>query len=147
MEGVGTPVETTGAGHISEGQAVSYSTIPATSGSHWPAWADCGVYDTELPDERIVHNMEHGQVVISHNLADEDVSSLLQIVGDIPDFSRWGVLRRYSRIDEGAVGLTAWGVMDVFQGVDKERIDNFYDAYRGNQFSEETRSLGRGIPC
>ena len=145
--GVGTPVETAEAGHVGEGQTVSYSTTPPTSGAHWPAWAGCGIYDTELPDERIVHNMEHGQVIISHNLSGEDVNSLLQIVGEMSEFNRWGVLRRYSKIDEGAVGMTAWGVMDVFQGVDRERINNFYDAYRANQLSEETRRLGRGIPC
>ena len=147
MEGVGTPVETVGASHVNEGQTVSYSTTPPTSGAHWPVWADCGIYDTELPDERIVHNMEHGHVVISHNLPGEDVSSLRQIVDGIGDFEVWGVLRRYSKIDDGAVGMTAWGVMDVFQGVDEERINKFYDAYRANQFSEETRSRGSAIPC
>ena len=137
----------TDAGHVAEGQAVSYSTTPPTSGAHWPAWARCGVYSTEIPDERIVHNMEHGHVVISHNLSDQEVNGLLQVVDELADFEVWGVLRRYSKIDQGAVARTAWGVMDVFQGVDEERINKFYDAYRANQLSEETRGRGKAIPC
>jgi hypothetical protein len=43
--------------------------------------------------------------------------------------------------------MAAWGVVDIFDGVDEGRIESFYEAYRGNRFSEETSSVGRGIPC
>ena len=43
--------------------------------------------------------------------------------------------------------MTAWGVLDVFDGVNEQRIKAFYDAYQGNRFSGETQSAGRGIPC
>ena len=148
VEGVGTPVETAAASHVPDGQAVSYNSTPPTSGAHWEVWAGCGVYDTEIPDERIVHNMEHGQVVISYNLSDpQEVTSLFGVVDGLSEFNRWGVLRRYSKIDEGTVAMTAWGVMDVFPGVDEARIEKFYKTYRANQFSEETSSLRRAIPC
>ena len=78
----------TGARHVPEGQTVSHSTTPPTSGTHWPVWANCGVYDTEIPDEIIVHNMEHGHVVISHNLSDQEVNGLLQVVGGLGDFDK-----------------------------------------------------------
>ena len=43
--------------------------------------------------------------------------------------------------------MTAWGVIDVFQGVDEERVERFYEAYHANQLSEETDNLRRAIPC
>jgi len=61
--------------HIPEGDSFDrYNSSPPTSGSHWATgWARCGIYDDEgeVPDERIVHNMEHGQVIISYNLTDD----------------------------------------------------------------------------
>ena len=148
VEGVGTPVETAEASHVAEGQPVSYNSTPPTSGAHWPAWAACGVYDTELPDERIVHNLEHGHVVISHNLTDpSELNRLVELTDELKEFELWGVLRRYSKIDPGSVGLSAWSVTDLSPGVDEERIKRFYDNYHRNQFSEETRGLGRAIAC
>ena len=59
----------------------------------------------------------------------------------------WLVTRFYPNIPQGSVALTAWGVLDEFEGVDEDRIERFYEAYKGNLFSDETRGLGRGIPC
>jgi hypothetical protein len=57
-----------GGGHIAEGQTGSgYSSTPATSGEHWNT-ADSpgpwGVYTTPQPQERLLHNLEHGGIVI-----------------------------------------------------------------------------------
>ena len=148
VEGVGRSVPITGANHVSEGQTVSYSTTPPTSGSHWLSPASCGVYDTELPDERVVHNMEHGHAIISYNLQDpEEVRRLLEVARSLPELNRWGIVRPYSKIDPGKVAMTAWGVIDEVEGVDEARIRAFYDAYHRNQFSTETSRLGWAIPC
>ena len=136
--------------HISVGETSHYGTVPATSGPHWPAIAQCGIYDEELPDELVVHNLEHGHVVISYNLPDpEDVRELQALVIRLPmltDFKSWGILRPYSKLEPGTVALTAWGVMDLFQGVAADRIRRFYDAYHGNRFSAESQEVG-AIPC
>ena len=52
--------------HISEGTTVEYNTVPPTSGDHYARWAECGFEEFELVDERIVHNLEHGNIVISY---------------------------------------------------------------------------------
>ena len=148
VEGIGRSVPLTGAAHVPDGQVVTYSTIPPTSGSHWSAPAACGVYDQEIPDERVVHNMEHGHVVISHNLSSrEEIQRLEQLAEDLPDFNTWGIVRPNLKIDEGTVAMAAWGVMDEVDGVDGERIRRFYEAYKSNRFSDETRRLGQAIPC
>ena len=149
-EGVGTPVDLMpSVDHRPIGEAISYSTTPPTSGPHWgtPEWADCGIHEAGIPDERIVHNMEHGQVVISYNLPnEEDAARMIEVAKRLPDLESWGVVRPYDKIEAGTVGLTAWGVKDVVKGVDEDRIKLFYTTYARNRFSEET-SLAGPIRC
>ena len=147
-EGVGESVPIEGASHVPVGELVSYDTVPPTSGNHWGVPADCGVYDREVDDEQVVHNMEHGHVIISHNLLGqpEELARFEALVADLPDLGVWGIVRPYDRIEPGTVAMTAWGVIDTVQGVDEERIKTFYDAYMRNRFSSETARLG-AIPC
>ncbi len=143
--GVPQPVEPT-AFHVNE--EVAYSTVPPTSGDHWATPTQCGFYEDGVADELIVHNMEHGNVVISHNLtSDADKERLREIHESLDGNDLWLVTRFYPDIPEGIVALTAWGVLDEFEGIDEDRIKRFYEAYNGNLFSDETRGLGRGIPC
>lgn len=120
--------------HIQEGSTYDgYNSIPPTSGPHWGTnWAACGIYDTEkeVSDSRIVHNLEHGQVVISYNLTDqESIERLKEIGRDLPDHRNWLIMRPYSKIAEGEIAITAWGWLDRFEGVDETRIKAFYDAH------------------
>jgi hypothetical protein len=65
------------ANHVPDGDSVDYNTTPPTSGDHLAGWADCGFYPGGLPDELIVHNLEHSNIVVSYNLpADDDVARL-----------------------------------------------------------------------
>ena len=145
---VGTSVAATSASHVPVGQAVAYTTLPPTSGSYWGTTAACGVYDQAVADEMIVHNMEHGHVIISYNLSDPDeVTRLEQLAEDLPDLEQWGIVRPYQKIDADTVVMTAWGVIDQIQGVDEVRIRRFYETYFKNRLSAETSSLGRAIPC
>lgn len=118
--------------HVNEPQRVQYSTTPPTSGDHWPRWSNCGFFQEELPDGLIVHNLEHGNVVVSYNLSSPaDVDMLRQVLSGIGAFSRWGVARTYSKIPQGTVALSAWGVLLTLTGVDAEQIGAFFVAYAG----------------
>ena len=135
-----------------------YSTVPPTSGPHLGRPETCGFYPpgyidpvTErvgVPDRALVHNLEHGNVVMSYNLTtQEDIDHLQRVHSSLRDYDLWLVTRYYDKLEEGQVAMTAWGVLDIFDGVDEGRIEAFYEAYRGNRFSAETQSVGRGIPC
>ena len=126
--------------HINRGEtSTRYNSVPPTSGPHWGAtndnpqdrpWARCGIYDEDLPDEQVLHNMEHGQVIISYNLTDEaEIERLKDIARDLPGRRNWIIMRSYSQIAEGEVAITSWGWLDKFVGVDEERIRAFYDAH------------------
>ena len=130
--------------HITRGAtfAGAYNSTPPTSGPHWgTGWAGCGISDEELPHEQIVHNMEHGQVIIGYNLTDEaEIERLKDIARSLPGRRSWMILHPYSKINEGEVAVSAWGWLDRFEGVQEERIRLFYDAHRNNSGVES-------IPC
>ena len=60
-----------GAGHLETAQAqlvanapeTLYPDRPASSGQHYPAWVKTGVYDVQIDERLLVHNLEHGYVV------------------------------------------------------------------------------------
>ena len=132
VDGVGDQVPLLSANHIPEGTTTTYNSQPATSGEHWPAPARCGFYEVQLPDELVVHNLEHSNIVVSYNFVlESDVSVLRDTLNNIGLSRVWGVARFYDQIPAGQVALSAWGVMDVFAGVDPDRISRFFDAYAG----------------
>ncbi len=138
VDGVGVQQELmpTGArglnAHVDTTQTVEYSTSPPTSGDHWKLPARCGFYEEGLPDEQIVHNLEHGNIVVSYNLSsDEKVDQLKDALDGIGLSSIWGVTRSYDKIPSGTISLAAWGVMDTMEEVDSERINTFFETYSG----------------
>ena len=146
--GVGDPQAVMPTASHLDGQTIEYSTTPPTSGDHWAAPAQCGFYEEEMRDETIVHNMEHGHIIMSYNLTDpSDLSRLKDVHNGLEVSDSWLVTRPYSEIPEGDIAMTAWGVLDQFTGIDEELIQRFFDAYKGNRFSDETSSIGRGIAC
>ena len=105
------------------------------------AQASCGFYENGLDDERIVHNMEHSNLVVSYNLNDpEAVQQLRDAMDDVGLARVWGLTRSYDKMPEGQVAVAAWGVLDTMDGVDPERIKVFFEAYSGNLGPER-------VPC
>ncbi len=138
--GIQMPVERS-SDHVPEGQNVEYRTIPPTSGMHWPVPALCGFYTESLPDERIVHNLEHGNVVVSYNFANPaQVTELRDVLQDMELFGVWGVGRPYDKIEDGQVVLTAWGRMHPMIGVRSGEIESFFIAFAGELGPER-------VPC
>lgn len=143
VDGVGVQQELmpTGArglnGHV-QPQEVDYSTSPPTSGDHWDRPATCGFYEDGLPDEQIVHNLEHSNIVVSYNLStEEEVDQLLDALSGIGLSDVWGVTRSYDQIPVGTVALAAWGVLDTMEGVDDQRIKTFFETYAGSNIGPE----------
>ena len=164
VEGVGAPVDLMGSrSHFLTSRAIhdvepgGYNSSPPTSGRHWSHWEKCGFYrggmtpgTRMIPDESIVHNMEHGHIVLSYNLGDPaQVDRLERIYDALPEAERWMVARWYDGIPEGGIALTAWGVIDRWnvkdnpQGLDRDRIARFLETYRGVLGPE----FPNGSPC
>jgi hypothetical protein len=46
---------------------LTYCTRPPSSGTHYPIWADFKTYTTPVPWGHLVHDLEHGAIVIVYN--------------------------------------------------------------------------------
>ena len=76
-----------------------YSTTPPTSGRHWNDWARCGFCKRSIPDELLVQNLEHGNILLSYNLVDPRALAILEALFDtIPEAADWGIARYYDRL-------------------------------------------------
>ena len=145
VEGVGEQQEIMPTrSHVPEGVSVTYNTTPPTSGDHWDWWARCGFYPDGMPDERIVHNLEHGNIIVSYNLPDQaQVQQLRAFMDNFELAPAWAVTRYYDQIPPNTVALSAWGVLDTMQGVDETRIERFFREYAGTLGPE----FPNGAPC
>ena len=91
-----------------------------------------GFYDQPQAFTRLVHALEHGNIVVSYNLTDpEAIAQLRDAIDDIGLARSWGLARSYDKMPEGQVAAAAWGVIDTMDGVDPERIKVFFEAYSG----------------
>ena len=118
--------------HVPEGEMVTYSTTPPTSGDHREIWAECGFYEDGLPDELITHNLEHGNIVVSYNLAGQsEIDRLKAALSSVDLVKEWGVTRYYDKIPDGSVALAAWGRLDNMREIDRDRIASFFGAFAG----------------
>lgn len=62
---LGQAVPVTSREHIPLGQqAIDHNTDPPTSGQHYDTPAGPGFYEVAPPDEQLVHNLEHGYVIV-----------------------------------------------------------------------------------
>jgi hypothetical protein len=143
VEGIGVQHDTLPTrNHITQGQTVEYNSIPATSGDHWAQWSRCGFFEENLPDERVVHNLEHSNIVVSYNLTTpEEVDELREVMGSVGLAGVHGVTRFYDKMEPGTVALSAWGVSDTMTGIDEDRINTFFKTYGGTLGPEGN------IPC
>jgi Protein of unknown function (DUF3105) len=116
-----------------------YSSVPAASGPHWDTTgiANWGVYSTPQPETQLLHNLEHGGIVIWYDpdaLTAEQIdeldsyveSQVAQGIGGRFKFivSPWG-----GRDDlGGVVAVTAWRHLLVLDAFDMDAIRGFADA-------------------
>lgn len=113
---------------------VTYNSVPPSSGDHWGTAQRCGFFDDPVPDEQIVHNLEHSNIVISYNLPNPaDVDRLKDFYNNLNEGWRnhFTIARPYPEIAEGQIALSAWGVTDIMDGINPDRINRFYEHYVG----------------
>jgi hypothetical protein len=128
--------------HPTEGQPIAYPSYPPTSGPHWPAPTTWGYHSEVVPDERAVHNLEHGGVVASYNNIPSDALAALQSLLTTFPKDKYGevklVIRPYDKIAPGTLVLTAWNWVDQLTAYDDARVRAFLSAHI-DQCCEDTR--------
>ena len=120
-----------GAAHVPEGQPVVYNTNPPTSGNHWASTAAWGIYNEPPPDEQLVHNLEHGGIIVSYHPEQIDDNTLNQLRRQVRRLSRRNprIILTPRESLSVPIALTAWGFLKELDSYDPDRIDNFYDVH------------------
>ncbi|MCS7067232.1 MAG: DUF3105 domain-containing protein [Meiothermus sp.] len=120
-----------GRGHINLGTPVQYATDPPTSGVHWPNWTNPGFYERPEPKEKLVHALEHGNVVIYYDTPSAE--ALNQIRSWQRRFTgQWDGLVVVPKPGLGqTIELTAWNKLLRLDTWNAALAAAFVDAYRG----------------
>jgi len=132
--GVGVQQVDAGRGHINEGTPGGpYTSVPATSGTHWPTPANWGVYTTALPQERYLHNLEHGGIVIIYQPSQVDAAGLATLTSwaqqQITTERFKVILTPWAGADFGhPLAVTAWDWLLYLDTPDTGAIRTFLDA-------------------
>jgi Protein of unknown function (DUF3105) len=122
---------------------VKYSTNPPTSGKHYEIPAQDGIYGDAPQDEQLVHNMEHGRVIIwVKPSAPKDVRADLRALVEDDSYQMVLVPRPNMPYE---VATTAWDADPAPNGTGElmtctKVTDKTYDAIAA--FRDEHRSQG-----
>ncbi len=114
--------------HIAEGDThPPYNSNPPTSGWHYATPADWGIYDQQLPDETVIHNLEHGGIWISYRDASDKqlIAALKDLVNKYPDH----VILTYRPTNDRAIAVAAWQHLLKMDALDTSMVVNFIAKY------------------
>ena len=120
-----------GNSHVNAGTAVAFPELPPTSGSHWPSPAGpvkAGVYTEKIPFEALIHNLEHGGIVIVYNgLTPDEVTKLNEFVRSTTSTSQYKKVldAPYSDLSRAKIVITAWDYHLDLQSVDTSSMLKF----------------------
>jgi hypothetical protein len=109
-------------------QPDDWNSNPPTSGDHLSAPLAAGVYASEQDMRALVHNLEHGYVVILYKGIPEDQQEeLREFVGDRSDSKL--VLAPYSALEQDGVALVAWRNLETLQRVNLDVVQAFVNDF------------------
>ncbi len=130
--------------HVDPNAEVEYETSPPTSGDHWPPElvSDAGFYPSEVPEESLVHNLEHGQIVIWYDSAAssdlrEDLEAFTESQNDLDALPAGAttapiITVPYDDIPEGKTYvMTAWTQSQACSSYSLDAINEFREKFQG----------------
>jgi len=147
----GTAQPDAGRGHVRDGSACRaspgscsvaadpYTSLPATSGPHWDTPANWGAYSTPQAESQLIHNLEHGGIVIWYDPAQLDAEQVDQLSSYVDTQVAQGVGGRYKFIlspwdgEELAspIAVTSWRNLLFLDELDIGAIDAFAGQHYG----------------
>jgi len=134
LEGVET-FEYDEASHVPADEDIAFETMPPTGGPHYNGVVPAGVYEEPRPLGELVHNLEHGHVVVYHDptaITPDVTESLRRFVDNNDDF--WAAMVAVPTPVEDPDApyvLTAWGALLRLDGYDARVVRAFLAEYVG----------------
>ncbi len=126
----GFSVSDQGREHVAGTSHPPYNSNPPVSGWHNSSPAEWGAYKEELPDEVLIHNLEHGGIWMSYR---PDISP--EMVEKMEGFyKKWGrkIIVTPRAANDTDIALAAWTRLDKFnlEEYSEERVEKFIKAFR-----------------
>jgi hypothetical protein len=121
--------------HIAAGvQHEAYNSNPPSSGSHYASPAPWGIKDSELPDETLIHNLEHGGIEIAYkpDLPQAQIDQLKKIVATFPASSKFNETKAVlvpRATNDHPIELAAWTYTLSLESVEQNKIIDFYNGH------------------
>lgn len=110
-------------------EKVDHNSFPPTSGRHYFTPAVWDLYERPVNQLQLVHNLEHGGIVIQYG--DEvPESSANEIVGFYRDDPNGLIVAPLPALGD-KIALTAWTHLMTCTRFDRDAFTTFRDAYRG----------------
>jgi hypothetical protein len=117
--------------HLEPGETYHYGDSSPTSGPHDTTWAPTGFHETAPRPTRVVHALEHGNVVIYYDQPGDEVIDTLKIWTGLYTGQWDGLLAvPMSGLGESLI-LTAWTKELRLDTFEPALAAAFIDAYRG----------------
>lgn len=146
-DGPGQRIADQGRDHVAVGEShPAYNSVPGTSGWHYNvpiAPKRHGIYDVEIEDEFLIHNLEHAYVNVHYDCPDgcpELVAQLTPMVQEWIDRGGKLLMSPYSGMGN-RIALTAWNYIDKFDEFDEQRIREFVTTHEGSRNAPEWNAL------
>ncbi|MCA9839945.1 MAG: DUF3105 domain-containing protein [Trueperaceae bacterium] len=108
-----------------------YNSNPPTSGWHTGDLTGWGSYDYIVPDQRVIHNMEDGGVIIWYQMgtAEENKAEIIKLEEISKGYRRVVIMPRENMPTPYA--MTAWTRLERFESLDEAGMRAFLEAYEG----------------
>ena len=148
-DGPGQRIADQGRDHIAVGEDhPAYNSVPGTSGWHYNvpiAPKRHGIYEVEIEDEYLIHNLEHAYVNVHYDCPEPEgcpelVAQLTPLVEEWIDRGGKLLMSPYSGMDS-RIALTAWNFIDKMDEFDEQRIRDFVTAHEGSRNAPEWNAL------
>lgn len=118
--------------HLALGETINYADgVPPTSGKHGNplGW---GEYPNPVPDENVIHDMEHGGIYISYNpekVSDEDIASIRALFFEPysnAEFAPTKVILAPRLENAYPIVFSSWNRNQIFEEFDELAMMEYY---------------------
>jgi hypothetical protein len=117
--------------HIDIGSAhPAYNSNPPTGGWHYASPANVGFYTSQLQDEQLVHNLEHGQIWISYRDADDQET--IDVLRAVQATQPGAVIVTYRPEDPARIAVASWGRLLLLDTPDTDQIYAYIARYKNH---------------
>ena len=125
---LGEAIEDQGRDHIDPGTShPPYSSNPPTSGPHWGTPQTCDFYEKEVPDEAVIHSLEHGAIWVTYKNKD-----LVEQMRSLFEKESAKVLVSPRAANDSQIAAASWGRLLKLEQFDEKQILDFIKSNRGN---------------